>query len=59
MRPELSQTTFNSVTVDQGIMTFSGPFSLDSSITHVLREVAPGWRFDSSYICWLPYLPPR
>lgn len=50
-------TTFNSFCVDQGMMTFSGPFAFDSNITHVLQEVAPGWSFDSSYITWLP-LPP-
>ena len=48
-------TTFNTVNVDNGMMTLGGPFAFDSSITHVLQEVAPGWPFDSTYISWLPF----
>ena len=50
-------TTFNTFGADQGTMTLSGPFAFDSSITHVLQEVAPGWHFDSPFVCWLPFQP--
>jgi DUF1680 family protein len=47
-------TTFDTVSVNQGIMLFTGKFLFDPTITHVLQEVAPGWHFDSTYISWLP-----
>ena len=47
-------TFFDTVRVDKGVMSLEGTFAFDSTITHVLEEVAPGWAFHSSYICWLP-----
>jgi len=47
-------TIFDTISVNQGIMTFTGKFLFAPSITHVLQEVAPGWRFDSTYVSWLP-----
>ena len=47
-------TTFDTISVNQGIMMFSGTFLLNPSITHVFQEVAPGWHFDSEYVSWLP-----
>jgi hypothetical protein len=50
-------TAFTTFGAGAGAMSYSGAFAFDASITHVLEEVAPGWRFDSSYICWLPFRP--
>jgi hypothetical protein len=47
-------TTFDTISVNQGIMTFTGKFLFDPTITHVLQEVAPGWHFASTYVSWLP-----
>ena len=47
-------TFFDTVRVDKGVMSLEGTFAFDNTITHVLEEVAPGWAFHSSYICWLP-----
>jgi hypothetical protein len=48
-------TFFDTVRVDKGVMSLEGTFAFDNTITHVLEEIAPGWAFDSSYICWLPF----
>jgi DUF1680 family protein len=48
-------THFDTLRIDQGVMHFEGTFDFDRSITHVLEESAPGWKFDSSYISWLPF----
>jgi DUF1680 family protein len=48
-------TFFNTLRVDKGRISLEGQFAFDSTITHILEEVAPGWVFDSSYVCWLPF----